>query len=93
MIGKHVITYLKKHGVEADYYEVWTNITNKKGKIWKTTFKKENYKGTALIVEDVIWNGTLVKATKKMLMGMKKKKIYVAVLLDLKHKADFSIFS
>ena len=92
MIGKHITAYLKKHGAEAAYFEVWTNIVSGKAKIWKTTFRKADYKGTALIAEDVIWNGRLVEATKKMLRKIKKKKAYTAVLLDLKHKADFSVF-
>jgi len=91
-VGECTLNYLKSKNIESSYYEVWTNIINGKAKIWKTNFYKKDYKGTVLIVEDVIWKGTAVKAVRKYLYGMKKKKVYSAVLLDYNHKADFSVF-
>jgi len=91
-VGKYITKYLNSQGINASYFEVWTNIVNGKATIWKTDFKKEHYTGTALIAEDVIWKGTSVKAVKEMLQDMKKEKTYLAVLLDFNNKADFSIF-
>lgn len=92
-VGKYIKRYLVNQGIKSNYFEVWTNIMKGQAKIWRTDFKKSNYIGTALIVEDVIWKGTSVNATKKMLMRMKKKRVYTAVLLDYNHKADFSVFN
>lgn len=91
-VGKEITRFLKSRGIDATYFEVWTNIIDGQATIWKSDFKKQNYVGTALIAEDVIWKGTSVNAVKKMLQTMKKKKVYTAVLLDCNNKADFSIF-
>lgn len=91
-VGQHIFKYLKDKGVNASYFEVWTNIVDKKASILKTNFKRKDYKGTVLIVEDVIWKGTSLTAVKKMLRSMSRKKFYTAVLLDFNQKADFSIF-
>lgn len=92
-VGKQIAKYLDKKGIKNSYHEVWTNIINGKANIWKSDFKREDYIGTVLIAEDVIWKGTSVKAAKKMLYSMKRKKIYTAVLLDCNKKADFSVFN
>ncbi|MGC9611024.1 MAG: phosphoribosyltransferase family protein [Minisyncoccia bacterium] len=92
-VGKYLKQYLSARGISTTYNEVWTNIIRGKASVWKTSFKAKNYKGTALIVDDVIWKGRSVNATKKMLLGMKKKRVYTATLLDCNHKADFSIFN
>lgn len=91
-VGKEITRFLKAKGVKAGYFEVWTNIVNGRATIWKSDFKKKDYVGTALVAEDVIWKGRSVKAVKKMLQAMKKKKVYTAVLLDCHRQADFSIF-
>ena len=91
-VGKQITKYLKEKGIQTSYHEVWTNIVGGKATIWKSDFKKKDYTGTALIAEDVIWNGRSVNATKKMLKEIKNKKIYTAVILDCNHKADFAIF-
>lgn len=91
-VGKYIAEYLKRKGVKVTRHEIWVNIVNGKAKIWKTDFRKLDYRGTALIVEDVIWKGTSVIAVKKILQGMKRKRVYTAVLLDYNHKADFSVF-
>ena len=91
-VGKQITRYLKQKGIKSSYFEVWTNIIGGKATIWKNDFKKSDYTGTALIAEDVIWQGKSVNATKKMLKRMKNKKVYTAVILDCNHKADFTIF-
>ncbi len=91
-IGKQITKFLKKKNIKTSYFEVWTNIVDGKASIWKSDFKKSDYIGTALVAEDVIWNGRSVNATKKMLWGMKRKKVYTAVILDCNHKADFAVF-
>ena len=91
-VGKQIARYFKSHRINTSYHEVWTNIVNGKAAVWKSDFKKKDYKGTALIAEDVIWNGKSVNATKRMLKGMKRQKPYVAVILDCNHKADFAVF-
>jgi hypoxanthine phosphoribosyltransferase len=91
-VGKQIARFLKNKNVKVSYFEVWTNITNSKATVWKSSFKKKDYTGTALIVEDVIWTGKSINAVKKMLKTMEKKKFYIAALLDLNNKADFSIF-
>ena len=91
-VGQYIYKYLKTKRVNVSYFEVWTNIIGKKATILKTNFKKKDYKGTVLIVEDVVWKGTSLMAVKGMLHSMNSKKFYTAVLLDFNHKADFSIF-
>lgn len=92
-MAKTITSYLKKEGIQAEYYEVWTNIINGKSELWKTNFTKENYTGTAVIIEDVIWKGRQLPPIKKMLKKMNfHKKIYLASLLDCNNKADFSVF-
>ena len=91
-VGKEIAKYLKQTGIKASYFEVWTNIVGGKATIWKSDFKKSDYVGTALITEDVIWKGTSVETARKMLKKMKNKKVYIAVILDFNHKADFAIF-
>ena len=91
-VGKQMAKYFKSHKIKASYHEVWTNIVDGKASVWKSDFKKKDYTGTALIAEDVIWNGKSVNATKRMLREMKRQKPYVAVILDCNHKADFANF-
>lgn len=93
IVGKQIYKHLKQKGIESFYYEAWTNIIGGRATIWKCDFKKSDYIGTVLLAEDVIWLGRSVNAVKKMLYGIKKKKVYVAVILDYNHKADFSNFS
>jgi hypoxanthine-guanine phosphoribosyltransferase len=93
MVAKIITSYLSEKGIEAEYYEVWTNIINGKSELWKTNFTKENYTGTAVIIEDVIWKGRQLPPIKKMLKKMNsRKKFYLASLLDCNNKADFSVF-
>jgi len=91
-VGKQINKFLKNKKINTSYHEVWTNIMDGKATVWKSDFKKKDYTGTALLVEDVIWNGKSVNATKKMLKNMKNKKVYTAVILDCNHKADFAVF-
>lgn len=92
-VAKTITSYLKKQGVDAEYYEVWTNIINGKSELWKTNFTKYNYTGTAVIIEDVIWKGRQLPPILKMLKKMNfQKKFYLASLLDCNNKADFSVF-
>ncbi|MBU3934710.1 hypothetical protein KKC00_01975 [Patescibacteria group bacterium] len=93
IVGRQIYEYLKQKGIKASYHEAWTNIIGGKATVWKCNFKKHDYVGTALVAEDVIWIGRSVNAVKKMVYKMKKKKVYVAVILDYNHKADFSIFN
>lgn len=92
VVAKTIHKQLTSKGVVSDYFEVWTNTVRGKRKIWKTDFKKSNYLGTAVIVEDVIWQGAALPATRSMLRGMKRKRVYTASLLDCNGKADFSVF-
>lgn len=92
-VAKTMNKVLRSKGVKSNYFEVWTNTINGKRSIWKTDFKKSDYKGTAIIVEDVIWKGGALPPTKRMLKDMKKQKVYVASLLDCNLKADFSVFN
>jgi hypoxanthine-guanine phosphoribosyltransferase len=92
-LAKTIDKHLRSKKIDSKYFEVWTNIINGKKEIWKTDFLKENYSGTAVIVEDVIWKGSALPPIKKMLRIMKpRKKIFVISLLDCNKKADFSIF-
>lgn len=92
-VGKYIKRFFRLRGIKSSYHEVWTNIVGGQARVWKTDFKKRDYIGTALVVEDVIWFGRSVNATKKMLNQMKRQKVFTAVLLDFNKKADFSIFS
>ena len=93
IVGKQIYKYLKQKGIESSYYEAWTNIISGIATVWKCNFKKSDYIGTVLLAEDVIWLGRSVNAVLRMLHEMKKKKVYVAVILDYNRKADFSIFN
>ncbi|KKQ18591.1 MAG: hypothetical protein US31_C0003G0020 [Berkelbacteria bacterium GW2011_GWA1_36_9] len=93
IVGRQIYKYLKQEGIETSYYEAWTNIIGGRATVWKCDFKKSDYIGTVLLAEDVIWLGRSLNAVKKMLYGMKKKRVYVAVILDYNHKADFSNFN
>ena len=93
VVGKNIVRYLRSKGKQVDYFEVQINVTKGKASIWKTDFKKKNYTGTALLAEDVVWQGKSLKAAKRMLRNMSRKKFYTAVLLDFNKLADFSIFS
>ena len=92
-VGSHIYKYFTRHNVKANYFEAWIDIKDGKGLVRSTDFEKEDYIGTVLIAEDVIWSGTAVTAVRKMLSKIKRKKTYLAVLLDMNKKADFSIFS
>ena len=92
-MAKSMHKFLKSRGIDSKYFEVWTNTVNGKRSIWKTDFKKRDYTGTAVIVEDVIWKGGALPPTRRMLNNMKKKKVYVTALLDCNGKADFSVFN
>jgi len=92
-VAKTITSYLKKQGIKAEYYAVWTNIINGKSELWKTNFAKDDYTGTVVIIEDVIWKGRQLPPIKKMLKKMNsRKKFYLASLLDCNNKADFSVF-
>lgn len=92
-VSKIMRNYLRSQKKKADYYEVWINRINGKALLWKTDFTPESYTGTAVIVEDVIWQGSSIAPTKRMLRSIdKNKKIYVASLLDCNHKADFAVY-
>lgn len=91
-VGKQIVKYLKSKKIKTTYSEVWTNFIDGKATVWKCNFEKKDYVGTALLAEDVIWNGRSVNAARKMLKNMKSKKVYTAVILDCNHKADFAVF-
>ncbi|HEY4507873.1 MAG TPA: hypothetical protein VJJ47_03310 [Candidatus Paceibacterota bacterium] len=92
-VGRLIFKHLRAKKIPASYHEVWTNIVGGRAKIWKSSFGKKDYVGTALIAEDVIWFGRSVNAARAMLRSMRKGKVYTAVLLDFNRKADFSVFS
>jgi hypoxanthine phosphoribosyltransferase len=93
-LAQTINEYLRKKGIESAYFEVWTNTVEGKREIWKTTFHPEDYTGTAVIVEDVIWKGGALPSISKMLEDMKPgKKFYIISLLDVNKKADFSILN
>src|SRR3989344_2939083 len=55
--------------------------------------QSKDFEGTAVIVEDVIWNGTQLPPVKQLLHNCNPhKKFYIASLLDVNKKADFSVF-
>ena len=92
-LAKLITKHLRKKGVDAKYFEIWTNIIDGVRTIERTNFKKSDYVGVAIIVDDVIWAGTVLPPIKKMLKKYHpKKRIYVASLLDCCHKADFAVF-
>jgi hypoxanthine-guanine phosphoribosyltransferase len=91
-VGEQINKYLRQKGFISSCFEVWTNIIKGKSTVWKSNFSKSDYTGTALIVEDVIWKGSAVKATRAMLRKMKNKRCYTASILDCNHKANFAVF-
>jgi len=92
-VAKMLTAYLRKKKIKVAYYEVWTNVIKGKSYIWKTNFKKKDYIGSAVIVDDVIWHGTHLPSIKKYLKKLdSSKKIYIASLLDCNHKSDFAVF-
>ena len=93
MVGKYITKYFKMHGIKASYFETWPDLVNKKAYIAKMNFSKSDYIGTVLLAEDAIWRGAAVEEMKEILNVMKHKKVYLATLLDLNKKADFSIFN
>ena len=92
-VAQNMHRFLNAKGIRSSVFEVWINVVNGKRTLWKTTFKKSDYTGTAIIVEDVIWGGNSIPPIKKMLHDMKRKRVYVASLLDCNNKADFSVFN
>ncbi len=92
-VGKQIHKYFHSKNIESSYHEVWTNIINGKANVWKTNFKKNNYIGTILLAEDAIWIGRSINAAKRAFLKIKKRKIYVASLLDYNKKGDFSMFN
>ena len=93
ILSKLITQYLKERGTNARYFEIWTGIKNGVRSIERTNFKKSDYTGTAIIIDDVIWAGTVLPPVKRLLKSYDaKKKIYVAALLDCSHKADFALF-
>ena len=67
-VAKTMNSVLHSKGINSKCFEVWTNTVNGKRSIWKTTFLKSDYTGTAVIVEDVIWKGGAIPPTKKCLI-------------------------
>ena len=93
-VAKEVVKFLKKNKIDTKYYEVWTNIIDGKSVIWKTSFHKKNFDGTAIIIDDVIWQGRQIHPVKEMLKKRNPtKKFYIASLLDCNKKADFSVYN
>jgi len=92
-VAKMLAAYLRRKKIKASYYEVWTNLIKGKSYIWKTNFNKEDYIGSAVIVDDVIWHRTHLPSIKKYLKKLNsRKRIYIASLLDCNHKSDFAVF-
>lgn len=92
-LAKIIHSYLKSKGIKSFYFEVWTNTVHGKRSIWKTNFKKKDYPGSAVIVEDVIWKGASIPPIKNMLKKLNpRKKPYVIALFDCNKKTDFSVF-
>lgn len=91
-IAKIIKTDLNKRNIKSNVFEMWTDITNGKKILRKTNFKKNDYIGTAVIIDDVIWNGTAIPCIKKYLKKLKRKKIYIAALFDVNKKADFAVY-
>ena len=93
VVGQNLHSYLLEKNIQSNYFEIWTNMVNGKSSIWKTDFHTKDYEGTAVIVEDVIWNGTQLPPVKQLLHNCNPhKKFYIASLLDVNKKADFSVF-
>ena len=91
-IALNVYKFLKSKNISVNHFEMWTNTVNGKRTFWKTNFTKNDYKGTAVIVEDVIWKGGAIPPIKKKLKEMNSRKPYVISILDMNKKADFSVF-
>lgn len=92
-VGQTITKYLNNKGIETEYYEAWTDIVKKKAKNLRTDFKKKDYRGTVVIVDDVIWSGRQLPPLIKLLKKMKpRKKYYIATLLDCNKKSDFCVF-
>jgi hypoxanthine phosphoribosyltransferase len=92
-LTKEMHKCLKKNKVESKVYYVWTNTINGKCYLRSTDFKKKNYLGTVVIVEDVVWRGHHLPPIKRYVKKLdKKKKHYVAALIDCGKKCDFSIY-
>ncbi|MBS3152887.1 hypothetical protein J4230_05780 [Candidatus Woesearchaeota archaeon] len=92
-LSKLIASNLRNEGINVAYYEVWTNIIKGKAKLWRTNFTKEDYTGTVVIVEDVIWKGTQLPPIKNLLKIMApKKRFYIASILDCNEKADFAVY-
>lgn len=92
-LAQELKKYFDKKGIISETYKVWTDTINHKCYLRKTDFKKENYTGSAVIIEDVVWRGHHLPPIKKMLRKMdSKKKFYVAALFDCGQLCDFSVF-
>src|SRR3989344_4546105 len=62
--------YFDKRGIKSEIYKVWTVTINQECHLRQTDFKKANYKGSAVIVEDVVWRGHHLPPIKEMLRKM-----------------------
>jgi hypoxanthine phosphoribosyltransferase len=92
-LSKMIVRQLKKRKINAACFEVWANIVDGVRTIERTNFQKSDYTGTAVIVDDVIWAGTVLPPIKRMLKKYhKSKKFYIAALLDCGNKADFAVY-
>jgi len=84
---------LEKRGIQVNKFEVMVDSIKGKGAVFQSNFAKKDYKGTAVIVDDVVWGGHLLIPVKAMVKKMNpKKKFYTAVILDCNNKADFAVF-
>ena len=85
--------YFDKKEITCETYNVWTDTINQKCYLRKTDFKKRNYTGSAVIVEDVVWRGHHLPPIKRMLRKMNpNKKFYVVALFDCGQLCDFSVY-
>jgi len=92
-IAKMIKTDLNKKNIKSNVFGMWTDIINGKRYLRKTNFFKSDYTGTAIIIEDVIWEGTAIPCIKKYLKKINnKKKFYIAALFDINKKADFAVY-
>ncbi len=64
-LAKGIQLYLEKKKIPTNYYEIWADVIDGKRKVGKMNFTKRDYKGTAVIVEDVIWRGAILPPVKK----------------------------
>lgn len=93
-VGTEVVKFLKKNKIDVKYYEVWIDIINGKSIIRNSGFHKKDFKGTAVIIDDVIWQGHQIRPVSKMLRKLNpKKKFFIASILDCNKKADFSVYT